>query len=207
MSRTPTDPFVERVRKYDYPETVRELAAECQTLRLRLIDGGPPSWDACKLGPEIVDGLWDAMRRIGGRVPPKPLVKAMRLPPSWTDDRKVHGDFEAFNRAVDVVVRWCDRRQRVIQESKPGLFTADPDKGVARRVRIPSSQRTRPMTLAEAARLMGYKGDRQSVTRQLKAAINAGAVRGEKRNRQSYIFDRNDFPEESQQKTLPSQPN
>src|SRR5262249_8725472 len=57
---------------------------------------------------------------------------------------------------------------------------------------IPSERRTRPLTLAEAARLMGYRGDTKAKQRQLRTAMDAGSVRYKRLTRQRYVFDRND---------------
>jgi hypothetical protein len=53
------------------------------------------------------------------------------------------------------------------------------------------------MTLRQAARLMGY-GKSKDAAERLRAAIDAGAVSHEQLTRKQHIFDRRDFPEQSQ---------
>jgi hypothetical protein len=63
---------------------------------------------------------------------------------------------------------------------------------LAPQCKTPPEERTGPMTLKEAARLMAYGGDKPA--EQLRAAIDIGAVMAEKINRQSYVFSRSFFP-------------
>jgi hypothetical protein len=72
---------------------------------------------------------------------------------------------------------------------------------------IPGPQRTRPLAMAEAARLMGYSGNSKQRVKQLRQAMNAGLVRFEKLTRQAYVFDRRRFPAESRAKLTPTRPN
>jgi hypothetical protein len=65
--------------------------------------------------------------------------------------------------------------------------------------RILPEQRTIPMTLRRAAKLMGYtvhRGKKDAV-KLLSRTIKDGTIKAEKLNRQSYVFDRRDFPPES----------
>jgi hypothetical protein len=68
-----------------------------------------------------------------------------------------------------------------------------------RRTRIPREHRTRPMSYREAARLMGY-GRSKDAAERLIAAVRNGAVAQEPLTRKQHIFDRRDFPPESQSK-------
>jgi hypothetical protein len=68
--------------------------------------------------------------------------------------------------------------------------------------KIPLDRRTRPLGLAEAARLMGYEKGRKAGA-VLRRAMDAGAVAYEQLTRQSFIFDRNDFPPEAQRQLGP----
>jgi hypothetical protein len=52
------------------------------------------------------------------------------------------------------------------------------------------------MTLKEAARLMGFGGDKKGAQR-LRAAINAGTVKEETLNREQHVFSKHDFPREA----------
>jgi hypothetical protein len=73
---------------------------------------------------------------------------------------------------------------------------------------IPSEYRTRPMTMIEAAGLMGYcrtRGPKEAV-KALRAAINGGEIHCERLTRQQHIFDRREFPDESQAKLTPTDP-
>jgi hypothetical protein len=58
---------------------------------------------------------------------------------------------------------------------------------------IPSEFRTRPMSLGEAARYMGFTGP--TARKNLRSAINAGTVACEVMTRQQFIFDYRKFPE------------
>jgi hypothetical protein len=71
---------------------------------------------------------------------------------------------------------------------------------------IPPEHRTRPMSMAEAAKLMGYTAtkDGQKIRRIKKAvdilrsSIKDGTVAHEALNRKQHIFDRRQFPKEAQ---------
>jgi len=60
------------------------------------------------------------------------------------------------------------------------------------RRKIPASKRTKPMSLKEAARLIGFGKGRDAAER-LRAAIDNGTVRYEKLTRQQHIFSLDDF--------------
>jgi site-specific DNA-cytosine methylase len=60
--------------------------------------------------------------------------------------------------------------------------------------KIPPDRRTRPLTLREAARLMGFGGNKGGAA-QLKRHIEVRALKAKKQSRQAYVFDRTDFPE------------
>jgi hypothetical protein len=64
---------------------------------------------------------------------------------------------------------------------------------------IPPNQRTRPMTLREAARLMGYTERRseKDAVKVLRASITAGMVLCESLTRQQHVFSKKQFPAES----------
>jgi hypothetical protein len=61
--------------------------------------------------------------------------------------------------------------------------------------KIPPGERTRPMSLKEAASLMGLVGGK-AVDR-LRNSMNKGAIKYERLSRQTYVFSRTDFPEEA----------
>jgi hypothetical protein len=71
--------------------------------------------------------------------------------------------------------------------------------------KIPPECRTVPLSLKQAARLMGY-GRRREAQKRLRAAMDTGAVRYERLTRQQYVFDRNDFPAEAWGQVVPSGP-
>jgi hypothetical protein len=50
------------------------------------------------------------------------------------------------------------------------------------------------MTLKEAARLMGFGGDKKGAE-SLRSTINAGTVKCETLNREQHVFSKLDFPE------------
>jgi hypothetical protein len=75
--------------------------------------------------------------------------------------------------------------------------------------KIPPEHRTRPMTMGEAARLMGYSRtrDTKAAVKTLRAAIDSDSIACERLSRQSYIFSRLDFPKEVWPKLTPTDPN
>ena len=75
-------------------------------------------------------------------------------------------------------------------------------RGAQKRRRIPPAKRTKPMTLREAARLMGYGTSRDAAER-LRAAIRTGAVHCESLTRQQHIFGLDDFPKDTWPKVKP----
>ena len=75
---------------------------------------------------------------------------------------------------------------------------------------IPPAKRTRPMSLKEAARLMGYTLDgrgravpSKKAAESLRKAMDAGAIAFEELTRKRFVFSRDDFPKESWSKILP----
>jgi hypothetical protein len=80
--------------------------------------------------------------------------------------------------------------------------------------RIPPEQRTIPLSLTQAAKLMGYTRtqsgarirDPKGAAEILRRSIEDGTIRAERRNRQSYVFDRSDFPREVWPRILPPSP-
>jgi hypothetical protein len=78
-------------------------------------------------------------------------------------------------------------------------------------VRIPPAKRTRPMSLKDAASLMGYTTDRdgniimssKKAAESLRKAMDTGAIPFEKLTRARYVFSRDSFPKESIRKILP----
>jgi hypothetical protein len=84
----------------------------------------------------------------------------------------------------------------------------EPARDEQEKKRIPVNHRTVPMTLTEAAALMGYarSRSREKARKMLREAIGNGAVKCEKLDRQQFVFDRRDFPKEVQQKLGPTRP-
>jgi hypothetical protein len=72
--------------------------------------------------------------------------------------------------------------------------------------KIPPENRTKPLSLKEAARWMGYGRDDRAV-KNLRAAMDTGAVAHEKLTRQRHIFSRLDFPRENWPRVIPTQSN
>jgi hypothetical protein len=76
-------------------------------------------------------------------------------------------------------------------------------------VDIPPDRRTRPMTIHDAARLMGYRPRKKGKqgwkqpAENLSRLMKDGGIKFIKINRQSYIFDINDFPESARGEALP----
>jgi hypothetical protein len=70
---------------------------------------------------------------------------------------------------------------------------------------IPERERTIPMTIIRAAKLMGYTRTRSSdkAAKILSRAIKGGEIPAERLGRQQYIFSRKSFPLESQREITP----
>jgi len=79
-------------------------------------------------------------------------------------------------------------------QSQDVLSAAGRELRQASRKKLPPDRRTRPMTLKEAAHLMGYKGSAKSKAKKLKTAMNDGDEAYECINRQKYVFSTDSFP-------------
>jgi hypothetical protein len=123
-----------------------------------------------------------------------------------------------LHRAVDAVTRSGERTPipRAAYPARPGAASIRRAAHALLRFcerfnsatvkRIPSKYRTIPMTLKEAARLMGYveHGRRaKDAVELLSDSIRKGAVAAERLNRQRWIFSRKDFPPEAQPEIAP----
>jgi hypothetical protein len=69
--------------------------------------------------------------------------------------------------------------------------------------RLPVSERTVPLTLHKAALLMGIKGGKKERAKTLRRQMDAGAIAYEQLGRQSYVFNREDFPQEARAMVVP----
>jgi hypothetical protein len=85
-------------------------------------------------------------------------------------------------------------------EERPSLGP-NPEHDRSKEYRIPPEYRTRPMSLQEAARFMGYEKSRGR--KLLRSAIKSGKVECEQLSRQQFIFDRRMFPKEAWRKVIP----
>jgi hypothetical protein len=72
--------------------------------------------------------------------------------------------------------------------------------------KIPPKYRTKPLTLKQAARFMGY-GSGKDAAERLRQAIEAGSVRCERLTRQQHVFDKREFPEDQWPQVAASGPN
>jgi hypothetical protein len=86
-------------------------------------------------------------------------------------------------------------------EAEVVSFVKDPDEKVRHELgdmtpqtKIPPDERTRPMSLKEAASLMGLFGGK--AVERLRNAMNRGAIKYESLTRQTYVFSRTNFPKE-----------
>jgi hypothetical protein len=79
-------------------------------------------------------------------------------------------------------------------EPNPGRALTEPE----RENPIPQEHRSRPMTLGEAGTYYGFSIKGRSAQKQMRAAIDEGKVRSFPLSRRSFIFDKSDFPAESQ---------
>jgi hypothetical protein len=73
---------------------------------------------------------------------------------------------------------------------------------------IRPEDRTRPMTLLEAARYMGYcrTRDEKAAVKALRAAVDSGVVAYERLTRKQHVFSRRDFPKEVWPRIAPIDP-
>ncbi len=131
-----------------------------------------------------------------------PITAGMIRPdPGWMD--QLRHSWREMGLAVSHLESFVER-QRVASAS--GILTgieshiASLDKWVREELaevtpeeKIPPGERTRPMALIEAAKLMGYRG--KKAAEQLKAAIDYRSVKCERRSRQQYVFSKLDFPD------------
>jgi hypothetical protein len=99
---------------------------------------------------------------------------------------------------------WLVKHYRLAGPQAKAPAQPDEDDPEAPPGRIPPARRTRPLSISEAARLMGYRGNKKQAAKQLKSAMNAGAIAFERLSRQRYVFDRLDFPEESWPRLTPT---
>jgi hypothetical protein len=118
-------------------------------------------------------------------------------------------EITAVHECKELVLRWI-RRRTVSAEDLQAAWEAahgacsQIERLLKRRKaessKIPPQHRSEPMTIKRAATLMGYTthhGDRNAVDI-LSRSIHEGLVKAEKINRQNYVFDRRDFPEQIQ---------
>jgi hypothetical protein len=97
----------------------------------------------------------------------------------------------------------ADRRRRRAARADESAILTDSTKAAQRRQsKIPPAKRTRPMSLREAARLMGYENSRDAAEK-LRAAIKTGALKYEKLTRQQHVFSIDDFPSNIHKQILP----
>jgi hypothetical protein len=82
----------------------------------------------------------------------------------------------------------------------PDMNGQDPDDDTT----IPAERRTRPLGIAEAARLMGFKSKKAGEV--LRRSMDDGAVKYKRLTRQSYVFDRDAFPAAAHPKLTPTDP-
>jgi hypothetical protein len=110
--------------------------------------------------------------------------------------------------ALERQLRWEAARALLEFQGPPAESNAAPGskRNTAKRSKIPPKNRTRPLSLKEAARWMGYGRDNKAV-KKLRAAMDTGAVAYEKLTRQQYIFSRKDFPRENWPQVTPTQTN
>jgi hypothetical protein len=103
---------------------------------------------------------------------------------------------------VDPMKKHADKIRDWVKELKKRA--GRPEATSASCKKIPPQKRTRPMSLKEAARLMGYKAvHSKKAAENLRSAMDAGAVAFEALTRKSFVFSRDDFPKESWPKILP----
>jgi hypothetical protein len=94
-----------------------------------------------------------------------------------------------FSRAY--IVKYVKMTDQVVRDELSDLAPQN---------KIPPQQRTKPMPLGQAAKLMGYEGNKEKAGKSLRAAMDRGAVRFEKIGRQRFVFSKGDFPEIAQDK-------
>ncbi len=113
-----------------------------------------------------------------------------------------HADAGFWEReVVKPMKEHADKFRDWVKELKKKAARPKPTRAL--RKKIPPSKRTRPMSLKEAARLMGYMaaGSKKAAER-LRRAMDVGAVAFEQQTRKAFVFSRDDFPKENWPKIL-----
>ena len=121
------------------PETPKQLLAECRQLRAELIDLSRTTNRTVAHAPQVIERLWDAMRKMGGAPPPPPSLTECSESEAFADRLLRNGRVEAFHQAIDGVVAWCEGRQAVGGTSGQG--GAGQAKGIGRRRKRPPTRR------------------------------------------------------------------
>jgi hypothetical protein len=124
---------------------------------------------------------------------------------------------QTFGNMLDALYDWLLTEKQMDKPTADALSLNDlaallqqgthelPRAARGRGPQIPPKHRTVPMSLRRAAKLMGYtvhRGKKDAVEL-LSRIIKDGSVKVERLNRQLYVFDRRDFPQESLAKITP----
>jgi hypothetical protein len=108
-------------RRSDTPQPARAIVGQKDAVdpeELKAIEARMTRRHTLGSARAIIDRLWDTMRRLGGRVPEQPHVRIdfgdMLFGVEGVDEA-----IEAFHRAIDTVVAWCEDRIRVGEAGGP----------------------------------------------------------------------------------------
>jgi hypothetical protein len=163
---------------------------------------------------------------VAGWLPPVPdsSLGHPRLPPLFVGDEWLEAEAPWQERHAPLVRKWgpagTARNIHILEgalhallallKSYPATALDSVTTSPMVRRRIPPEKRTRPLGMQEAAQLMGYtrlpnEGRRpiKKAVAMLRAAMNDCCVDYEKRTRKQYIFNRDDFPKEAQDRIRP----
>jgi hypothetical protein len=145
---------------------------------------------------------WDGKTFLGrAKAVPKERYYALA---SELEERVAELKLDVLERQL----RWEASRALLRFQGPPAESNAAPgsESNTAKRTKIPPENRTKPLSLKEAARWMGYGRDNKAV-KNLRAAMDAGAVDHEKLTRQQHIFSREAFSKEIWPQVAPTQTN
>jgi len=114
------------------------------------------------------------------------LGLAVELPgPGDAPDGKPNGSASDQDR-----ITFVEEVDRAAREGLAGLPVTPTHLGHRK---IPPAERTKPMTLQKAAKLMGF-GNCKDAAERLRAAIDGDTIRCESLGRQLHVFSKSDFP-------------
>jgi hypothetical protein len=222
-SRTPHEPELREVAvAVDQFTTAVAHYQECaDVFKGDIGQTAPAYFKVCATAAHVKHKL----ERLGlsGSIPPVAVYHLENWLRSWEPNKWVHAGesgFPSVNQALNelryingLFAAWRPKdrvsppeQQAPLRLKTNGMAETQKEEDKTPASRIPPEQRTIPMSLKRAAQLMGYtngRGEKDAVEL-LSKTIEDGTIRAERQNRQRYVFDKRDFPEESHRKLAPT---